>query len=59
MTVSRWRDEGAVGKVRLGSTTMRGFEPRDERPMDGCHKELQMCSEVGVRGCNSKRTRVA
>ena len=26
LTASRWRDEGAVGKVRLGTTT-RGTDP--------------------------------
>ena len=38
LTASRWRDGGAVGKVRLG-TTARGNDPETKRSLDDCCKE--------------------
>ncbi|KAL5554251.1 hypothetical protein UlMin_041652 [Ulmus minor] len=38
VTVSRWRNEGVVGKVRLG-TTVRGTDPETNGPLGDCRKE--------------------
>ena len=38
VTMSRWRDGGVVGKVRLG-TTVRGTDPETNRPLDDHRRE--------------------